>query len=123
MTGICLAAGLLIAQLGNDITLRWTHSIQKTIWEEDYRRVGDALQLTEARIRGTGAGMEPPADAIYRDGAWHYTPNMPPLPSVSLRHSPYVFPYILCNAQDCRPLPNWLPSLPEEAVIELRPCR
>ena len=80
MTGLCLVAGLLVAQFGDDITLRWTHSIQKIVWEEDYRREGGALRLVEARVRGTGAGMEPPANAVLREGAWHYTPTLPPLP-------------------------------------------
>ena len=71
MNGICLVAGLLVAQFGDDITLRWSHSIQKTVWEEDYRREGDALRLVAARVRGAGAGMEPPADAVLKDGAWH----------------------------------------------------
>jgi len=122
MNGICLVAGLLIAQFGDDITLRWTHSIQKIVWEEDYRREDDALRLVEARVRGTGAGMEPPATAVLRDGAWHYTPALPPLPRVVLRHSPYVAPYVVCAAGTCRPVTAWLPGLPEDALIELAPC-
>lgn len=123
MTGLCLVAGLLVAQLGDDITLRWTHSIQKTVWEEDYRREGDALRLVEARVRGTGAGMEPPADAVLKEGAWHYTPQLPALPRVSLHHSLHVPPYVLCSDSDCRTVDRWLPGLADDAVIELAPCR
>lgn len=122
MNGICLIAGLLVAQFGDDITLRWMHSIQKTIWEEDYRREGDALRLVEARVRGTGAGMEPPAEAVLKDGAWHYAPRLL-LPRVSMRHSPYVAPYIVCTDGRCQPVETWLPGLPADAVIELAPCR
>jgi hypothetical protein len=120
---ICLIAGLLIAQFENDITLRWTHSIQKTVWEEDYRREGAALRLIEARIRGTGAGMEPPADAVLKDGVWHYTPHLSVLPRVSLRHSPHVPPYVLCSGSDCRTVDLWLPGLADDAILELAPCR
>ncbi|MDX9707530.1 MAG: DUF1850 domain-containing protein [Azospira sp.] len=122
MTGLCLAAGLLLAPLGKEITLRWTHSIEKVVWEEDYRRENAALRLVEARVRGTGAGMEPPAGAVLRDGAWHYAPDLPPLPRISLRHSPYVPPYVVCAAAGCRPLPDWLPGLPAETVVEIAPC-
>jgi hypothetical protein len=123
VNGICLVAGLLIASLGDEITLRWTHSIQKTVWEEDYRREGSALRLVEARVRGTGAGMEPPAGAVLKEGAWHYAPALPPLPRVALRHSPFVPPYVVCSEGRCQPVDKWLPRLPEDAVLELTPCR
>lgn len=123
MTGICLIAGLLVAQFGDDVTLRWTHSIQKTAWEEDYRREGNSLRLSAARVRGTGAGMEPPPGAALRDGAWHYVPELPALPRIQLRHSPHVPPYELCGDGRCRPVTDWLPGLPADAVIELAPCR
>lgn len=122
MNGICLVAGLLVAQFGDDITLRWSHSIQKTVWEEDYRREGMSLRLVEARVRGTGAGMEPPANAVLREGAWHYTPPLPLLPRVTIRHSPYVAPYVVCGDGRCQPADAWLPGLPDDTVIELVPC-
>lgn len=123
MNGICLIAGLLVAPFGDDVTLRWMHSIQKTVWEEDYHREQEGLLLIAARVRGTGAGMEPPPDAVLRDGAWHYRPDLPALPRVLLRHSPHVPPYELCSENRCRPVTAWLPGLPADAVIELAPCR
>lgn len=122
MSGLCLVAGLLFAPLGDAVTLSWTHSIEKIVWEEDYQRDGPAVRLTEARVRGTGAGMEPPEGAVLRDGAWHYRPALPPLPNVLLRHSPYVAGYTLCAGPQCRSLPDWLPGLPAEATISLQPC-
>jgi len=119
---ICLAAGLLLAPLGEAITLRWTHSVQLIVWEEDYRVKDGTLHLTSARVRGTGAGMEPPPDAVLRDGAWHYAPALPPLPLLQLRHSAHVPPYVLCNGIECRSAPAWLPGLPDDAILELRPC-
>lgn len=123
MNGICLVAGLLIAQFGDEITLRWTHSIQKTVWEEDYRREGNALRLVEARVRGTGAGMEPPADAVLREGAWHYTPRLPALPEVVLTHSTHAAPYVVCDKGRCQGVADWLPGLPNDAVLQLAPCK
>jgi hypothetical protein len=122
MTGLCLVAGLLIAPVGDEITLRWTHSIEKIIWEEEYRIEGSAMRLVEARVRGTGAGMEPPAGAVLRDGAWHYAPTLPLLPSVTLTQSPFAQPYVICNSGTCKSVKRWLPGLPAEGVFELRPC-
>lgn len=122
MNGLCLVAGLLVAQFGDDITLRWTHSIQKTVWEEDYRREGNALRLVSARVRGTGAGMEPPAEAVLKDGAWHYVPQLQTLPAVMLTHSPHVPAHVVCSAGQCQPVTDWLPGLAGEAVFVLKPC-
>jgi hypothetical protein len=122
MSGICLVAGLLVAALDDSITLAWTHSIQKIVWEEDYRREGAALRLTEARVRGTGAGMEPPQNATLKQGVWHYVPALPALPSVQLRHSPHTEGYRVCSGDRCRPLTEWLPGLPDETVMTLLPC-
>jgi hypothetical protein len=122
MTGLCLVAGLLVAQFGEEITLRWTHSIEKIVWEEDYRLQENRLVISAARIRGTGAGMEPPPGAVLRDGAWHYVPDLPPLPRVELRHSSHVPPYVICATAVCRPISEWLPDLPAEATLVLAPC-
>lgn len=122
MMGICLVAGVLMAQFGDDITLRWTHSIQKIVWEEDYRREGVALRLVEAHVRGAGAGMEPPADAVLREGVWHYVPRLPALPQVKLAHSPHVPAYVVCSAGRCQSVDAWLPGLPVDATLTLRPC-
>lgn len=123
MNGICLAAGLLLAHCGREATLSWRHSIEKVVWEEEYRLEDGGLRLVEARVRGSGAGMEPPEGAVLDDGSWHYTPKLPTLPEVQLRHSPYTAPYTLCCDGHCQPLAAWLPGLPEETVVILRPCK
>ena len=123
MSGICLVAGLLLAQFGDDITLRWTHSVQKTLWEEDYHREGETLRLVEARVQGSGAGMEAPPTAVLDERGWHYVPTLPSLPRVRLWHSSYVPPYAICAATICQPVTAWLPGLPDETVLELVPCQ
>ena len=66
---LCLSAGTLVASLAvQAFTLAWTHSIEKVRWEEDWRIAGDRLEIVAARIRGTGAGMEPPAGAVLQAG-------------------------------------------------------
>jgi hypothetical protein len=126
MIGICLTAGLITASLPlSSFTLAWMHSIEKIRWEEDYRVVDSKpprLMLTEARIRGSGAGMEPPADSVFKDGVWHYHPKLPPLEKLRLTHSPYTAGYQLCSAGRCSPLASALPGIKGTTVIELAPC-
>jgi hypothetical protein len=123
MSAVCLAAGALAAAFPlSGFTLAWTHSIEKIRWEEDYRVVNSRLVLTEARIEGSGAGMEPPAGARFEHGVWHYRPALPPLEQLRLTHSPYTAGYEICNAGRCRALSAVLPGLPEIAVVEVRAC-
>lgn len=123
---LCVASGTLLAVLPfSAFTLAWTHSIEKTRWEEDWQIQGRQLVLVAARIRGTGAGIEIPSDATLRGGVWHYPPELPPQSELLLRHSPYVAGYELCSAGQCRPLADLIPGMNEntgDAIIELRPC-
>lgn len=120
---LCLAAGALAARLALDaFTLGWTHSIEKIRWEEDWHVSGQGLALIGARVRGSGAGMEPPAGASLRDGVWHYVPERPPSTMLRLTHSPHAAGYEICIARDCRPLADLLPGLPSTTVIELAAC-
>lgn len=119
---LCIAVvGVVVALALDTFTLAWTHSIEKTRWEEDYRVEGSALRLTEARIRGSGAGMEPPEGARLVHGVWHYTPVMPALPVLRLTHSRFTPGYELCHEGCCRPLVEYLPGVAEGA-IELTVC-
>ncbi len=120
---LCLAAGAAGAVLAvNGFTLAWTHSIEKVRWEEDWRIVGRDLVITEARIRGTGAGMEPPAGARLSHGVWHYRPELPPQVVLRLAHSPHAGGYTLCSPTLCRPLADYLPGLAPYSMIELASC-
>lgn len=119
---LCLAAGTLTAVLAVEtFTLAWTHSIEKLRWEEDWRIEGGVLVITEARIRGTGAGMEPPAGAVLEQGVWHYTPAVR-LTQLRLAHSPHAKGYELCLGGQCRSLADHLPGLADQAVLTLQPC-
>jgi hypothetical protein len=120
---LCLAAGAVAASLAIDsFTLSWIHSIEKIRWEEDWRIEAGALVVTEARIRGTGAGMEPPPGSVLKNGVWHYRPQLPPQTVLRLAHSPYVGGYTLCTATVCAPLADQLPGLPDSALIEIYSC-
>jgi hypothetical protein len=97
-------------------TLAWTHSIEKIRWEEDYRVVAvapDAPRLLpkRARIHGSGAGMDPPPDAVFRDGWYEYTPPDRPDEPLRLTRSAYTADFDWCaRGQGCRPLGDLLPS-------------
>ena len=67
---LCIAAAgksLTIATAA--FTLSWTHSVQKIRWEEDWTVSSAGLQVVEARVQGSGAGLDPPPDATFRDQA------------------------------------------------------
>jgi hypothetical protein len=49
-------------------TLAWTNSVEKVEWQEDWRVTPQGLQLVSARVKGSGAGMEPPPEARLSDG-------------------------------------------------------
>jgi hypothetical protein len=118
--GVDAAASTVLA--ANAFTLAWMHSIEKTRWEEDWRVEEQQLHVVAARITGSGAGMEPPPDAVLRDGVWHYRPKLPPLPTLLLAHSPYAGSYQLCVAGECRRIADHLPGLPREATLLLSAC-
>lgn len=70
---LCLASAALALGLGvGQFTLAWTHSVERTEWRERWRLDGAELVLDEARVRGSGAGMEPPEGAVLQDGWWVY---------------------------------------------------
>ena len=119
---LCLAAGAVTAALAvESFTLAWMHSIEKVRWEEDWRIEDKTLAITEARIRGTGAGMEPPAAAVLKDGVWHYKPAIR-LTQLRLAHSPYTAGYELCIDGNCRPLADRLPGAENPSTIVLEAC-
>jgi hypothetical protein len=110
LPALCLAAGALSTSLPTgQFTLRWQHSIEKVDWAEDYEIAGDWLHLSQARIRGSGAGMEPPDGAVLVDGIYRYRLADPWRRELVLARSPYVRDYELCVDGRCRPLTDWLP--------------
>lgn len=124
MSAFCLlAAGTLVASISTPLlTLSWTHSIEKILWEEDYRIEGQKLTLSAARIRGNGAGMEPPEGASLRAGVWHYRPQLAQLEKLTLARSPAVADYTLCWQGHCRPLADLAGTAQNNPIVELTPC-
>jgi hypothetical protein len=120
---LCLMAGSLQVEIpANRFTLRWQHSIEKIDWEEDYSVVGDWLFLSSARVRGSGAGMEPPAGAFFDKSVWHYrpAPDMRWTRQLLLTRSEFARDYQLCLAGACQPLSRWIPVA--AGTTALAPC-
>ncbi len=125
MIGLCLGlAGVVWAQVPTaDFTLAWTHTIEKIRWEEDYRVTPDGLLLGEARVKGSGAGMEIPDGAELRDGTWHYQRQMSPLQPLRVGRTPEAGDYQLCFDQRCHALSEWLgPPKADRPALELWSC-
>ena len=73
---LCLAsAGVVKALSIAAFTLAWTHSIEKIEWQEDWRVTPQGLELAQARVKGSGAGMEPPPEARLVDGWFQWQPE------------------------------------------------
>ena len=118
---LCLTAPDYAVRVPADrFTLVWQHSIEKIDWEEDYVVAGRWLYLSGARIRGTGAGMEPPEDAVRVGGIYTYRPAQRWFPSLNLARSNVVQDYRLCIDGRCAPMATWIPVSAGATVV--LPC-
>lgn len=123
MSGACLMVGAKAMMLASALfTLSWTHSVEKTGWSETYAVTARGLNLTEARVMGSGAGMDPGPGAKLEGDWWVWKPTLGPLPQVVLAASgATVGGWHLCYGgwpgTDCETL-----GAKEGAPIVLRPC-
>jgi len=109
---LCLASAVLALSLGLDagqqFSLRWTHSVEQTEWVEQWRVQGPDLMLEQARVRGSGAGMEPPEGAVLQDG-WYVYPSRLRVSVLHLAVSGATGSgWQLCTAAGCLDLEAWL---------------
>lgn len=99
--------------------LQWTHSVEKIPWQEDWQVTPAGFVLTEARIQGSGAGMEPPEGATLHNGWYHYVPKIPPRPHIILAASgATVSGWKLCTNGQCYEL-----GATAQQPIELTQCQ
>jgi hypothetical protein len=114
-----IAAGKAASTAASAFTLSWTHSVEKTAWEEDWLAGADGLRIVEARIKGSGAGMEPPDGAVLENGWWVYAPDLAPLSRLVLAASGATpSGWTLCAGTECLTLG----SEPGDTVV-IEPCR
>lgn len=94
-------------------TLAWTHTIEKVRWEEDYQVSYSGmpvLHAVAARIKGSAAGMEPPSDAVLKDGWYHYTPRDATPLYLALTRSEFSADYQWCDNSGCVPFSAKMPK-------------
>ncbi|MGO4707400.1 DUF1850 domain-containing protein [Microvirga sp. 2MCAF38] len=116
---ICLLAGSkLMPLMAGAMTLAWTHSVEKVLWEEDWRQGPAGLELVEARVRGSGAGMEPPPEARFKRGVWSWQPKVPPQREVVLRRSGATADWRVCIAGQCHPMSDYVPADADPVVMK-----
>jgi hypothetical protein len=103
-------------------TLVWTHSIEKVDWQEDWRVTPKGLELVQARVKGSGAGMEPPPEARLVDGWFQWGPARAPMPQVVLGNSGAAGEWRLCSDGRCRTLSEIFGHPVGANVIEMSVC-
>jgi hypothetical protein len=102
---LCFASAGAVKTLGlAAFTLAWTHSVEKVEWQEDWRVTPQGLQLVAARVKGSGAGMEPPPEARLIDGWFQWQMARAPLPEVVLGNSGAAGEWRVCSNGHCRTL-------------------
>ena len=116
---LTLAGTAAVAVAASDFTLAWTHSVERTAWRERWSLAETGgLRLDEARVRGSGAGMDPGEGARLEDGWWVWTPTLPPVPALVLAASGATGGgWTLCADGVCREL-----GATEDEPLVLAPC-
>lgn len=113
-----LAGGIMVPLLAADITLSWRHSVEHTLWQEDWHADDAGLRLVAARIEGSGAGMEPPPEAVFKNGFWTWTPSLPALPKVELRRSGATADWQVCRDRRCVAMDSLVPKDADPVVLK-----
>jgi hypothetical protein len=97
-----VAAGKTTVMAVAAFTLSWTHSVEKTRWQESWQLTPAGMQVVEARVQGSGAGMDPPEGSVFQDGWWIYKPGIAPQPSLVLAASgATVGGWMICGGDTC----------------------
>ncbi|WP_157017956.1 DUF1850 domain-containing protein [Mesorhizobium xinjiangense] len=116
---LCVIAGGKTAVLAAAaFTLSWTHSVEKTRWEESWRWTPAGFEIVEARVQGSGAGMDPGEGAVLKDGWWVWRPRVPAQSEIVLAASgATVGGWRICADGACRTL-----GTEPGATVVIRQC-
>lgn len=101
-------------------SLSWMHSVEKVPWEEQWRVEQDKLVVVQARVKGSGAGMEPPPHARLEGGWYVWTPTDGERREIVLRQTEFGAWTFCATGAPCAPLTSLLPRAADP--ITLRPC-
>ncbi|MCQ8896645.1 DUF1850 domain-containing protein [Limnobacter humi] len=121
---VCALAGVVLVACvqSTDFTLTWTHSVERVEWQEDWRVDGDTLIQTQARVKGSGAGMDPAPGAQLLNG-WYVWVPQPALHLQEIRlanSGATVSAWTLCDLPDrahCVSLGTALGDPPQEPEL------
>lgn len=92
-----LTAGKVLMLAISAFSLSWTHSVEKTNWTENWQIANGQLQVVQASVQGSGAGMDPPEGSVRTPEGWTYAPHVAPLSKVILASSgATASPWRLC---------------------------
>ena len=120
---LCLASAGVVKSLAlAAFTLAWTHSVERIEWQEDWRVSREGLELAQARVKGSGAGMEPPPEARLVNGWFQWQPDRPPLQELVLGNSGVAGEWRICSNGRCRTLSEILGHPIGADVITMRAC-
>lgn len=121
--GLCLAtAGVVKSLAVASFMLSWTHSVEQTEWQEDWRVTPQGLEIVEARVKGSGAGMEPPPEARLIGGWFRWKPQLPVLPELALGNSGMAGEWRFCTGGACRTFSDILGTPAGTNVTTMRAC-
>ena len=85
---LCILSGAKLTTIAISLfTLSWTHSVEKIEWQENWRINNSNLEIVEARIKGSGAGMDPPENAVLKNGWYVYKPQIGQIKELNLSTS------------------------------------
>lgn len=114
----CLLVGAVAITLqAPAFDLRWTHSVEQVEWAERWDVTDTGLRLAEARVKGSGAGMEPGEGAVLRDGWWVWSPGTEVAELRLAASGATGSGWRLCEGDTCRELG----ATPGEPVV-IAPC-
>ena len=120
---VCFATGTIAKMLQvTALSLAWTHSVEKIEWQEDWRVSPHGLVLVEARIKGSGAGIDPPPDARLIAGWWSWNSTPVERSEVILGQSDAVGDWRICADGRCATLPEILGRPPRTEATRMSSC-
>jgi len=121
---LCVAtAGVVKSLAVASFMLSWTPPAENTEWQEDWRVTPQGLEIVEARVKGSGAGMEPLPDAPLIGGWFRWKPRLPLLPEVALRNSGLAGEWRLCTGGKCQDFSAILGRPIGAAVTTMSVCK
>lgn len=113
-----MVGGKALTLVAASFTLSWLHSVEHTGWFEAWKVTPAGMVMTEARVQGSGAGMDPGPGAKLVGNWWVWVPDLRPIHELILGDSgATISPWTLCTGADCVKL-GQKPGAP----IHIRPC-